>query len=736
MSSLSGSDMDYEVYAHVALPGIPEVLTYGVPPELRENLVVGHLVEVPLRNKREKGVVVSLQAEHPSVEGIKAIFGIPDPEISVDEKLLELARWTSEYYLTPLGDVFRAFLPPKTLAGEKIMIRFRSDPERPLRGDRQRELLEFLRRRGRRWITLRGIEKELGRDYRDQVSALRRLGAIEVRVRAGRSAEKELSSIPGVDLSLPEVPTREQRAAMNRVIPFIEKGAFRPFLLHGVTGSGKTALYLWLVERALARGRGAIVLVPEIGLTPQIASVFIKRFGDNVVLYHSSFPPEERLWAWKALKRGERRVVIGPRSALFLPVRDPGIIVVDEEHDPSYKQHESAPFYNARDVAIMRGKIEGIPVVLGSATPSLESYFNARKGKYVLLELKKRIRGYRMPDVDVVDMREESSSSIISIRLAESMRRTLRKGGKVILFLNRRGFSPVLHCPDCGYVPKCPHCSVSLVYHRKERKLVCHLCGHTEDAPSLCPRCGSQRIKPLGFGTERVEEEVRRLFPEESYLRMDLDTTRRKGAVDRFYRRFLKGKEKIMIGTQMVTKGFDFPEVELVGVLNADVGLGLPDFRAEERTFQILTQVTGRIRKGGRCLIQTYSPEAPSVVFAVKGDYPSFYERELESRKEFCYPPFYRLAFVEIRSRDAGRAREIASRLHGEMLKIRNELRLSLDIEGPLIPPVEKVRGYFRRRLLLRSSRPLEIQNLLKKMEMPRRGDIRITVDVDPLDFL
>ncbi len=728
--------MDYELYAQVALPGVPELLTYGVPPELRERLVVGQLVEVPLRNKRERGVVMGLQDERPEVEGIKAIFGIPDPEISVDGKLLELARWASDYYVTPLGDVVRIFLPPRALTGRRVMVRFRSEPERSLRGVRQKELLEFLRERGRRWITLRGIEKKLGRDYREQVFALRRLGAVEIRVRAVRSGEKELLPIPGVDLTLPETPTEEQRAALSRVIPYIEKGKFKPFLVHGVTGSGKTALYLWLVERALEMGRGAIVLVPEIGLTPQIASLFIKRFGEKVVLYHSSFPPEERLWAWKALKRGEKKVVIGPRSALFLPVRDPGIIVVDEEHDPSYKQHESPPFYNARDLAIMRGKIEGIPVVLGSATPSFESYFNARKGKYVLLRLKKRVRGYVMPDVDVVDMREESSSSIISIKLAEAIRHTLKRGGKVILFLNRRGFSPVLHCPDCGFVPKCPNCSVSLVYHRREKKLVCHLCGHVENAPSLCPRCGSQEIKPLGFGTERVEEEVKKLFPDEGFLRMDLDTTRRRGAADRFYRKFLKGKEKIMIGTQMVTKGFDFPEVELVGVLNADVGLGLPDFRAEERTFQILTQVTGRIRKGGRCLIQTYSPDSPSIVFAVRGDYRSFYERELESRKEFRYPPFYRLAFVEVRSKDESKALEFSSRLYVEMLSLKEELRLSLDIEGPLVPPVEKVRGYFRRRLLLRSNKTFEIQKLLRELEIPRRGDIRVTVDVDPLDFL
>jgi len=728
--------MDFELYAHVALPGVPDLLTYGVPGELRERLVVGQLVEVPLRNERERGVVVEINGERPDVEGIKAVFGIPDPEVAVDGKLLELARWVSDYYLTPLGDVFRIFLPPRSLAGNRVMVRFRSEPERPLRGDRQRELLEFLRERGRGWITLRGIEKKLGRDYREQVFALRRIGAVEVRVKAVRSGEKELLSIPGVDLTLPETPTEEQRVALSRVIPYIEKGKFRVFLVHGVTGSGKTALYLWLVERALAVGRGAIVLVPEIGLTPQIASLFIKRFGEKVVLYHSSFPPEERLWAWKALRRGEKRIVIGPRSALFLPIRNPGIIVVDEEHDPSYKQHESPPFYNARDVAVMRGKIEGIPVVLGSATPSFESYFNARKGKYTLLQLKKRVRGYVMPDVDVVDMREESSSSIISIKLAEAMRHTLRKGGKMILFLNRRGFSPVLHCPDCGFVPRCPHCSVSLVYHRRERKLVCHLCGHIEDAPSLCPRCGSQEIKPLGFGTERVEEEVKNLFPDEGFLRMDLDTTRRRGAADRFYSRFLRGKEKIMIGTQMVTKGFDFPEVELVGVLNADVGLGLPDFRAEERTFQILTQVTGRIRKGGRCLIQTYSPDSASIVFAVKGDYRSFYEKELKSRKEFRYPPFYRLAFLEVRSKDESKAMEVSSRLYDKMLTVREELRLSLDIEGPFDPPVEKVRGYFRRRIMLRSKKNFEIQSLLKRVEIPRRGDIRVTVDVDPLDFL
>ncbi len=726
--------MQRELYADIAIPGIGDPLSYIVPQHLQDVVKRGLLVEVPVQNKRERGVVVRTYPERPPLNSLKEVLYIPDPDFCLEDDQMELAEWMSKYYVTPIGDVLRSFLPPESLSGARIKIRYRQEPAIPIHGPKLEEVLNFLRERGRKWITVRGLERALGGDCRKQVQRLAELGAIEFRLEGRKLSEKKIEGLLTADVAIPVAPNREQEKVLRSVIPLVESGRFKTFLLHGVTGSGKTAVYMWLVEKAIALGKSAIVLVPEIGLTPQVASVFHRRFGEEVVLYHSSFSAGERRWVWKALKKGEKKIVIGPRSSLFLPLRNLGIIIVDEEHDPSYKQEETAPCYNARDVAIVRGRISRVPVILGSATPSLESYYNAQKGKYILLELRRRVRGYRSPVVEIIDMREEESSSIFSIKLVESIREVLQKGGKVILFLNRRGFSPVLHCPACGYVPKCSNCSVSLVYHKRDKTLNCHLCGLSKSAPSICPECGSPFIRPLGFGTERVEEELRKLFPDVGFIRMDLDTTRARGAVDRIYSSFLRGEERIMIGTQMVTKGFDFPEVELVGVLNADISLGFPDFRAEERTFQIIMQVMGRIRRGGKCIIQTYSPDAPSIRYAVRQDYHGFVREELESRRAFDFPPFTRIASVEVRGKDRDAVLEKARKISEEFKSLCEES--GVRIEGPFPPPIEKKRGFYRQRILLRSERPFAIQKVLETVSFPRDRRFRCIIDVDPLDLL
>ena len=577
------------------------------------------------------------------------------------------------------------------------------------------------------------------------VTRLAERGLVE---RAERPRAKLSTGFEGWGLEDEGPLTPEQETALGLVRSKLGAGEFGVVLLHGVTGSGKTRVYSEGVAAAIASGRGAIVLVPEIALTPQMVQRMRKDFGDDVAVVHSGLTLTERYDTWRAIRDGVFSVVIGPRSAVYAPVRNLGIIVVDEEHEHTYKQSES-PRYHARDVAIMRAKLELAVVVLGSATPSLESYVNAGDGKYDLVELPDRIDYGPLPEVEIVDMRAEGtvdSEGAFSKRLIDAVQETLDGGRQVILFLNRRGFASFVQCTGCGYTAQCPECNVSLTYHSTDHTMRCHYCGLSTPAPSKCPECDGIDLRFGAPGTQRVEKAARELFPDAAVARMDVDTTSRHGSHWRILREFAERKTDILLGTQMIAKGLDFPGVGLVGVVSADVGLNLPDFRAGERTFQLLTQVAGRTGRGserGRVVVQSYLPEHYTVALAREQNFAPFFEREISEREGvgLGYPPFSRLVAIVARGRDESDVIRAASKLASFLESGAEGMdEPAPEVLGPAPAPLERIKGVYRWQVLVRgkggSARALVAAALDQKLALRLPGSVTIAADVDPLDML
>jgi primosomal protein N' (replication factor Y) len=542
--------------------------------------------------------------------------------------------------------------------------------------------------------------------------------------------------------------TNEQQRALDLIGGKVSAGEFSVVLLHGVTGSGKTRVYSEAVQIALDSGRSAIVLVPEIALTPQMVQRMKKEFGDRVAVVHSGLTMTERYDTWRAIREGMFPVVVGPRSAVFSPVPNLGLIVVDEEHEQTYKQNE-APRYHARDVATMRAKLEGAVVILGTATPSLESYLNARDGKYDLAELPERIDSGPLPEVEVVDMCSEppvDSEGAFSATLRDAVQETLDADKQVILFLNRRGFASFVQCVSCGHSEKCPNCNVSLTYHSTDRSMRCHYCGISTKAPDRCPSCEGMNLRFGAPGTQRVEKAVCELFPEATVERMDVDTTTRHGSHWRILKDFAERRTDILLGTQMIAKGLDFPGVGLVGVVAADVGLNLPDFRAGERTFQLLTQVAGRTGRGeerGRVVVQSYLPEHYTIALAREQEFAPFFEREISEREGIGlgYPPFSRLVGIVARGRDEDQVREAAGRLADFLASGADKMdEPRPEVLGPAEAPIGKIRGIHRWQVLVRgragSARALVSAALAQRKALKLPSAVTLAVDVDPLDLL
>lgn len=537
--------------------------------------------------------------------------------------------------------------------------------------------------------------------------------------------------------------TEEQAAAMEPIKKDIESDSHHVYLLHGVTGSGKTEVYLQSIQTVLQKGREAIVLVPEIALTPQMVDRFKGRFGSKVAVLHSALSAGEKFDEWRKVQRKEVQVVVGARSAIFAPFENLGIIIIDEEHETSYKQ-EDHPRYHARDVAILRGENHNCPVVLGSATPMLESYARAKKGIYKLLTLPKRMNNAKMPEVEIIDMRDElhaGNRTMFSRTLKEKIEDRLMKREQVVLFLNRRGYSTFVMCRDCGQVMECPHCDIALTYHRNSEKLKCHYCSYEEDMPTICPECSSKTIRYFGTGTQKVEENLTKLIPQARVIRMDVDTTRKKGSHDRLLTKFGNQEADILLGTQMIAKGLDFPNVTLVGVLAADSLLHLPDFRSAEKTFQLITQVSGRAGRHelpGEVVVQSYTPEHYSVTLASHNEYEAFYHKEMEIRRDFQYPPFYYLALLTVSHPLQPKVMEVTRQITRLLEK---HLTDQARILGPTPSPLTRIKDRYRFQCMVKYKNEPDLEKVMKKIikyyeNEKKTNDLLISVDLQPYQLM
>ncbi len=609
----------------------------------------------------------------------------------------------------------------------------RLDDERLKRKKTKSQILEFVLAAGR--VPLDDLKEVFG-TVGQHLAWLEENGFIV-------TEHEEISRDPFGAMDIKEdkrpVLTIDQEIACGKIKDAIEKGRFAPFLLHGVTGSGKTEVYLRAIEEVIGKGKEAILLVPEISLTPLLVKRVRARFGSNVAVIHSALSDGERFDSWRMASRGEVKVVIGARSAVFAPFRNIGVIIVDEEHETTYKQEET-PCYNARDLALVLGKMTGSVVVLGSATPSVESYYNALKRKFEYLSLPLRVEDRPLPTVEVADMKYEGGA-VFSGMLREGIVDNFWHDRQTILFLNRRGYATLIICPACGEILKCPNCSVSLTYHSREDSVRCHMCGLSERLPGACLKCG-ESMRGLGIGTQKVEEELRRIIPEAKAARMDRDTVAGKKSLLSLYGKLERGEIDVLIGTQMVAKGHDLPGVTLVGVISADMALGIPDFRSGERTFQLVTQVAGRAGRGdtpGKVIVQTYNPEHPSILHAVRQDSKGFLEEELKLREELGYPPYSRLVNIRFTGKSERETGEAAEKAGETARKLVSKLKPgALTILGPSPCPVSKIRNRYRFQMLLKSTNAGLLRSFTKKLRKlisNLTGDVRVTVDVDPYNF-
>jgi primosomal protein N' (replication factor Y) len=703
---------------------------YCVPREMQGRLTPGSRVLVPFGNRRISGTVLSFTGQTDTT-GLKSIIEILNHTITPE--LLALARWVSDYYMYPLGQTIDAMVPKAVSRGKprkKKFVRLLRQPSSPLRGAKQAALLRMLVEQGE--TTLDALTSF----SHATVNALKEAGIIRIVEREVTASASSEGFAPSIQ---PELMP-EQAAAVQGIAEAVEAGRFQVFLLHGVTGSGKTEVYLQVIAKFLNRDSGAIVLVPEIALTSQLLARFRGRFGSRVAVLHSGLTDRERADEYRRIQAGHVDVVIGARSAIFAPLDRVKLIIVDEEHENSYKQEEGLR-YHGRDVAVMRAKLQNAVAVLGSATPSLESYYNAKCGKYRYLHLANRVDHRPMPLVAVVDVKALPKLSLYSPALIEQIQKRLEKNEQTLLLLNRRGFSSVLICGDCGKPIKCPSCSVSLTFHKSEHKLKCHYCGYLTRPPDRCPSCSNVNLKLLGSGTQKIEEELRALFPAARIKRMDSDTVKGRQAYDTLFRQVDSREIDILLGTQMIAKGHDFPYVTLVGVVDADVGLNLPDFRSAEKTFQLITQAAGRAGRGeapGEVVIQTMNPQHYSVRHSRTHDYEGFYHDEILYRRELGYPPVGRIIRLEVKSPNESHAAEGAKAAQD---RIRSLMRGKETILlGPAPAPIARVRGQFRFQLLLLS----EKRDVIRFLAAEGRNAVaeksgrkcRVIVDVDPMNLM
>ncbi len=748
---LSGSSL-VEV---MAISGLDRTLVYRIPDAFGGEVLVGSLVRIPLRNRQEMAIISRMGTDQdvPPAK-IKNVMAVIQPLPVLTPDLLHLARWLMSYYNASAESVLETMIPtairrgmrPKTQRYLVLAKPFIGESLAQLqkRAPRQAQLLEFLAQQ-QQPIARTLVLQRLGLSA-SVCNALVRDGHIhEQASREIREAyEDELGDFKWIEAVGSHSLTDEQAAAVTAIEDALQKRRFSVRLLHGVTGSGKTEVYLRAVERILAEAEGGVlILVPEVALAPQTVGRVRARFearGIRTVVWHSHLSAGERYDAWHALASGEARVVVGARSAVFAPVQHLRLIIVDEEHEPAYKQEE-APRYNGRDVAVYRAQLSQAVCVLASATPSLESLHNVTQGKYAIDRILKRVDNRSLPRIHVVDMRREHAINKalgpISSFLADHLRDRLEKKEQSILFINRRGFATSLLCPDCGHVPQCDHCSIPLTYHRTDDRLRCHLCGYETKAPADCPECHSRAIRRRGHGTQRIEDVVQKILPHARIVRMDADSMSRKNLHRRILDDFRVGKIDILVGTQMIAKGLDFPNVTLVGLVDADQSLHIEDFRAAERTFQLIVQVSGRAGRGelaGEVVIQSHTPYSPPIQFARRGDFYGFQLEEMAQRKAFSYPPFRHLIRHLFKGRNPEKVAFYAEQWTREVEKL---LGPQVELRGPAPAPIEKIRDEYRYHLwyFCRSATAIVKQLRALRKTFPMDREVVDIIDVDPMNL-
>ncbi|SHJ31966.1 replication restart DNA helicase PriA [Malonomonas rubra DSM 5091] len=728
-----------ELIADIAVNApLKQLFSYLVPAEMVEKVAVGKRVKVPFGRRTSTGFI--LLTRQGSSKGLKKISTLLDEEPLLTPELITLLRWAADYYCHPIGQVIRNALPAG-LGSDKTQTRILYEPvyrllkREPLpRGQKQQELLKLIAEEEK--TPLSRIRQEFSTPH----SSLNRLveqGYLEV-------CEQEIQRDPFLYEKITEdkclTLNNDQKNAVKSVSDSLEKNSFSPYLLHGVTGSGKTEVYLQSVEKCLNLKRQALILVPEIALTPQLVARFRARFepkGSKLAVLHSGLSDGERYDAWRRINRNEVDIVIGARSAIFAPLSRPGLIIVDEEHETSYKQSEGFR-YNARDLALVRAQQQGCTIVLGSATPSLASYYRSEQGSLQRLELPQRVHTGNLPQVELINLAEEESSQTLANPLIEALQNTLEKREQAMLLLNRRGFAPFLLCTDCGTSFHCPNCEITLTFHQRERLLRCHYCDYAEPPKEVCPNCNGGNIEPEGAGTERLEQEITELFPGARIARMDRDTTSRKGAHQRIVDKMMRREIDILIGTQMIAKGHDFPGVTLVGVLGTDNLLNFPDFRAAERSFTLLTQVAGRAGRAtgkGKVFIQTYNPEHYSLTCAAEQNYADFYQLELPFRQELGYPPCGHLVHLVLAGNQPQQVKQQAEQLAEQLFSIAT----NVEVLGPSPCPLAKLRGKTRYQILLKSAARSSLRSMLADLEALSKnipGGVGLSIDIDPVDML
>ncbi|MBM4260765.1 MAG: primosomal protein N' [Deltaproteobacteria bacterium] len=753
-------------FARVVVPSpLLQALTYAVPQALRDSIAVGSRVLIPLGKRKLSGVVIELLPDPPLLQ-TKDILAVLDDRPVLDDGLIRLLHWISHYYLASVGEVLTAILPPSLRLETEQWLRLKVE-EFAVADPVEEQIIHLLRQRNGR-ATVKFLARQVEKtSILPAVARLEAAGVVSRRERVPGLRRRKVHSkedLSGGQASQPFDLSDEQENAYRAIATRIEQGGFATFLLHGVTGSGKTEVYLRAMENCRNLGRRSLILIPEISLTPQLIDRVTARFPGRVGVLHSALTGAQRWAHWWSILRGEVDVVVGARSAVFAPLPDLGLIIVDEEHDPSYKQEEGLR-YNGRDLAVVRGKLVGCPVLLGSATPAIESYENCRQGRYRLLEISRRVNERPLPKIEIVDLREQplrakdqasapseggaasepaAALALISPPLAEALVENFNNRRQSLIFMNRRGFSNFLQCRLCGHVLRCSYCSVTLTLHLKQRSVRCHHCDFRKPVTQLCPGCGNESLTGIGAGTEQIEQALKHLLPLARVARMDRDTTSKRGSQEALIRSWEKGELDVLVGTQMITKGHDVMGVTLVGALLADLSLNLPDFRAAERTFQLLSQVAGRSGRGndpGRVIVQTYAPDHYAMQDLLNHDYKGFFAAEVEFRRALSYPPFSRLVQLRL---DGPRAEEV----EGEIKKLATALRRrlstqekfssQLELLGPAPAPIEKLRNRYRWQLLIKGK---QIGPLLEFAQLAREGvrrgrAVRLHIDVDPYSML